>query len=139
MNGTFQHLAQLVARTRADLLYACPTLAQEYGALSVALNVNGLLHPHAAVGSILPLVGLDRSLVGKFLVQLEKHLLARDFGCEQTQRQIGGLILGYYLDEWLGTKPWMVLVGTFAGLGTAVIRMIALTKRFQQIRDERHH
>lgn len=58
-------------------------------------------------------------------------------GLEFSSAVIGGLILGYYLDEWLGTKPWMVLVGTFAGLGTAVIRMIALTKRFQQIRDER--
>ena len=59
-------------------------------------------------------------------------------GLEFSSAVIGGLILGYYLDEWLGTKPWMVLAGTFAGLGTAVIRMIALTKRFQQIRDERH-
>lgn len=58
-------------------------------------------------------------------------------GLEFSSAVIGGLILGYYLDEWLGTKPWMVLAGTFAGLGTAVIRMIALTKRFQQIRDER--
>jgi ATP synthase protein I len=58
-------------------------------------------------------------------------------GLEFSSAVIGGLILGYYLDEWLGTKPWMVMVGTFAGLGTAVIRMIALTRRFQQIRDER--
>ena len=58
-------------------------------------------------------------------------------GLEFSSAVIGGLILGCYLDEWLGTKPWMVLAGTFAGLGTAVIRMIALTKRFQQIRDER--
>lgn len=59
-------------------------------------------------------------------------------GLEFSGAVIGGLILGYYLDEWLGTKPWLVLVGTFAGLGTAVVRMIALTRRFQQIRDERH-
>lgn len=59
-------------------------------------------------------------------------------GLEFSSAVIGGLILGYYLDEWLGTKPWLVLVGTFAGLGTAVVRMIALTRRFQQIRDERH-
>jgi ATP synthase protein I len=59
-------------------------------------------------------------------------------GLEFSSAVIGGLILGYYLDEWLGTKPWMVLVGVFAGLGTAVIRMIALTKRFQQIRDDRN-
>ncbi|MBY0275209.1 AtpZ/AtpI family protein [Candidatus Binatia bacterium] len=59
-------------------------------------------------------------------------------GLEFSSAVLGGLILGYYLDEWLGTKPWLMLVGTFAGLGTAVARMIVLTKRFQQIRDERH-
>lgn len=58
-------------------------------------------------------------------------------GLEFSSAVIGGLILGYYLDEWLGTKPWLTMLGTFAGLGTAVARMIALTKRFQKIRDER--
>lgn len=58
-------------------------------------------------------------------------------GLEFSGAVIGGLILGYYLDEWLGTKPWLMLLGTFGGLGTAVARIIALTKRFQQIRDER--
>lgn len=28
-----------------------------------------------------------------------------------------GALLGYYLDEWLGTSPWMLLV--FVGLGIA--------------------
>ena len=56
-------------------------------------------------------------------------------GLEFSSAVIGGLILGYYLDEWLGTKPWFLLVGTFGGLGTAVIRLLALTKRFQRLRD----
>ncbi len=59
-------------------------------------------------------------------------------GLEFSSAVIGGLILGYYLDEWLGTKPWLTMLGTFAGLGTAVVRMIALTRRFQQIRDDGH-
>ncbi|MBM4242308.1 MAG: AtpZ/AtpI family protein [Deltaproteobacteria bacterium] len=58
-------------------------------------------------------------------------------GLEFSSAVIGGLILGYYLDEWLGTEPWLTLLGTFAGLGTAVARMIALTRRFETIRDER--
>jgi len=56
-------------------------------------------------------------------------------GLEFSASVIGGLIGGYYLDEWLGTKPWFFLVGTFGGLGAAVIRLVALTKRFQRIRD----
>lgn len=59
-------------------------------------------------------------------------------GLEFSSAVIGGLILGYYLDEWLGTKPWLMLVGTFGGLGTAVARMIALTRRFEKIRNDRH-
>lgn len=60
-------------------------------------------------------------------------------GLEFSSAVLGGLILGYYLDEWLGTKPWLMLLGTFGGLGTAVARMVVLTRRFQKIRDERHH
>ena len=56
-------------------------------------------------------------------------------GLEFSSAVIGGLILGYYLDEWLGTKPWLFLVCTFGGLGTAVARLLALTKRFQRMRD----
>lgn len=58
-------------------------------------------------------------------------------GLEFSSAVIGGLVLGYYLDEWLGTEPWLMLLGTFGGLGTAVARMIALTRRFEKIRDER--
>lgn len=58
-------------------------------------------------------------------------------GLEFSSAVIGGLILGYYLDEWLGTQPWLMLLGTFGGLGTAVARMIALTRRFEKIRNDR--
>ena len=57
-------------------------------------------------------------------------------GLEFSGSVIGGLILGYYLDKWLGTEPWLLLVGTFGGLGAAVIRLVALTKRFDRLRDE---
>jgi ATP synthase protein I len=58
-------------------------------------------------------------------------------GLEFSSAVIGGLILGYYIDEWLGTKPWLMLLGTFGGLGTAVARMIALTRRFDKMRNDR--
>jgi ATP synthase protein I len=56
-------------------------------------------------------------------------------GLEFSSAVIGGLVLGYYLDDWLGTEPWLLLVCTFGGLGTAVARLIALTRRFQRMRD----
>jgi ATP synthase protein I len=60
-------------------------------------------------------------------------------GLEFSASVIGGLIGGYYLDEWLGTKPWLLMIGTFGGLGTAVVRLLALTKRFQRTRDADRH
>lgn len=56
-------------------------------------------------------------------------------GLEFSSAVIGGLVVGHYLDEWLGTTPWLLLVCTFGGLGTAVARLIALTRRFQRMRD----
>lgn len=57
-------------------------------------------------------------------------------GLEFSGSVIGGLALGYYLDAWLGTAPWLLVAGTFAGMGAAVSRLIALTRRFQRLRDE---
>jgi F0F1-type ATP synthase assembly protein I len=58
-------------------------------------------------------------------------------GLEFSSAVIGGLILGYYLDQWLGTHPWLFLVGTFGGLGAAVLRMLQLLKRFAATRPDR--
>jgi len=27
-------------------------------------------------------------------------------------------LLGYFMDDWLGTKPWLLLTGLFLGLFT---------------------
>jgi ATP synthase protein I len=58
-------------------------------------------------------------------------------GLEFASTVIGGLILGYYLDEWLGTEPWLFLVGTFGGLGAAVLRMMVLLKKFSAATADR--
>jgi ATP synthase protein I len=57
-------------------------------------------------------------------------------GLEFSSSVLGGLALGYYLDKWLGTHPWLFLVGTFAGLGAALLRMMQLLKRFEASRAE---
>lgn len=58
-------------------------------------------------------------------------------GLEFASTVIGGLILGYYLDDWLGTEPWLFLVGTFGGLGAAVLRMIMLLKKYAATSSDR--
>lgn len=57
-------------------------------------------------------------------------------GLEFSSSVIGGLALGYYLDRWLGTHPWLFLVGTFGGLGAAVLRMIQLLRKYAAARPD---
>ena len=89
MHRPLKHLAELVAGAGADLLDLRAALAERNGALALALDVDDLLDARAAVGPVFPLLGLDRGLVGQFLVKLQKDLLARDLGRQQAQRQVG--------------------------------------------------
>jgi ATP synthase protein I len=57
-------------------------------------------------------------------------------GLEFAGSVLGGLLAGFYLDRWLGTSPWMVLVGTLGGMVGAVSRMLVLTRRFQRGRED---
>ena len=42
---------------------------------------------------------------------------------------VAGVILGYYLDDWLGTGPLFLLVGTIGSFFGAVYRMLQMLKR----------
>jgi ATP synthase protein I len=35
-----------------------------------------------------------------------------------------GLLIGYYLDKWLGTGPWLLLVFTLLGVASGLISLI---------------
>lgn len=45
---------------------------------------------------------------------------------------IGGTVLGYYLDAWLGTGPWLVIVGVIAGTVGAITWLYRMVARLQQ-------
>jgi F0F1-type ATP synthase assembly protein I len=42
------------------------------------------------------------------------------------------VLLGYKLDDWLGTKPWLVLVGALLGM---LVGFYSLYKRVQRIQQ----
>jgi F0F1-type ATP synthase assembly protein I len=42
---------------------------------------------------------------------------------------IGGIIIGYLLDRWLDTGPWMVISGIVLGLTSAIIGLIRILNR----------
>jgi len=35
-----------------------------------------------------------------------------------------GLLIGYYLDKWLGTNPWLLLVFTLLGVASGLFSLI---------------
>jgi ATP synthase protein I len=39
---------------------------------------------------------------------------------------LGGILVGYLLDRWLKTGPWMVLTGIILGLTSAIIGLVRI-------------
>ena len=51
-----------------------------------------------------------------------------------------GMAMGYYLDEWLGTKPWMLVIFLIFGIVAGFRNIFILTNRElkrQQESDDR--
>jgi F0F1-type ATP synthase assembly protein I len=42
---------------------------------------------------------------------------------------LGGILIGYLLDRWLNTGPWMVITGVVLGLISAIIGLVRILNR----------
>jgi F0F1-type ATP synthase assembly protein I len=49
---------------------------------------------------------------------------------------IGGLIIGYLLDEYFKTSPWLMMALTILGFTAACIRLVRWVRFFSQRRNE---
>ena len=87
--GGFRDLA---ARRLADRLDGAAALADDDLLLPVARDIDRLLDARRAVLLIFPGFGLDRRLIGQFVVQPLEDFFARDLGGEHAQRRVGELI-----------------------------------------------
>jgi ATP synthase protein I len=47
-----------------------------------------------------------------------------------------GIALGYYLDKWLGTKPWLFFAGLLVGIVAAFNNLIVMTRRMERQRSK---
>jgi len=45
---------------------------------------------------------------------------------------IVGLIIGWFLDKWLGTKPWLLIVFIFLGLGAGIFNVMRAAKQIEE-------
>ncbi len=46
-----------------------------------------------------------------------------------------GFAGGYYLDKWLGTHPWLKLVGLLFGIAAGFVNLFRAVSRFEGERD----
>jgi len=47
-----------------------------------------------------------------------------------------GLAAGYYLDRWLGTSPWLILIGLGLGIAAGFVNLFRSVKRAEQDEDD---
>jgi ATP synthase protein I len=47
-----------------------------------------------------------------------------------------GLAGGYYLDRWLGTSPWLVMIGLGLGIAAGFVSLFRSVKRAGQKADD---
>jgi ATP synthase protein I len=45
---------------------------------------------------------------------------------------LGGILIGYLLDRWLNTAPWMVVTGIVLGFTSAIIGLIRVINRLNR-------
>ncbi len=52
-----------------------------------------------------------------------------------------GLLIGYWLDRWLGTKPWLLLVFLVLGIVAGFRNVLVEVKKIQKAdkKDEQEH
>jgi ATP synthase protein I len=47
-----------------------------------------------------------------------------------------GLVGGYYVDRWLGTTPWLLMVGLVLGIAAGFVNLFRSVKRAERDLDD---
>ena len=50
---------------------------------------------------------------------------------EMVAAVVVGTIIGFILDNWFGTKPWLILIFFFVGVIAGILNVIRSAKRMQ--------
>ena len=53
-------------------------------------------------------------------------------GTELVAAVIVGTIIGFILDNWFGTKPWLIIIFFFLGTAAGMLNVIKTAKRMQE-------
>ena len=53
-------------------------------------------------------------------------------GTELVAAVVVGTIIGFILDNWFGTKPWLILIFFFIGVVAGIMNVIRSAKKMQK-------
>ena len=57
---------------------------------------------------------------------------AFQLGTELVSAVLVGTIIGFILDTWFGTKPWLIIVFFFLGSAAGILNVIKTAKKMQE-------
>ena len=57
-------------------------------------------------------------------------------GTELVAAVVVGTIIGFILDTWFGTKPWLIIIFFFLGSAAGMLNVIRTAKRMQKKEKE---
>ena len=58
----------------------------------------------------------------------ERQVNAASVGITLVVSTVIGLAGGYYADGWLGTSPWLAMIGLVVGIGAGFVNLFRSTK-----------
>ena len=64
--------------------------------------------------------------------QSSKLGIAFKMSTEMVATVLVGTIIGFILDTWFGTKPWLILIFFFVGVVAGILNVIRSAKRMQK-------
>tara|TARA_B100000482_G_scaffold122722_1_gene88753 strand:- start:90 stop:365 length:276 start_codon:yes stop_codon:yes gene_type:complete len=64
--------------------------------------------------------------------QSSKLGIAFKMSTEMVAAVLVGTIIGFILDTWFGTKPWLILIFFFVGVVAGILNVIRSAKRMQK-------
>ena len=63
--------------------------------------------------------------------QSSKLGIAFKMSTEMVAAVVVGTIIGFILDNWFGTKPWLILIFFFVGVITGILNVVRTAKSMQ--------
>jgi len=61
--------------------------------------------------------------------------IAFKISTEMVATVVVGTIIGFILDNWFGTKPWLILIFFFVGVIAGILNVIRSAKNMQKKED----